>query len=98
MTNKVDIAALAKLARLEMGADELAKLEKELPAILEFVEQIQKAEAGKEAKAPILRNVMRLDERPIESGSYTETLLSAAPSRDGDRLAVKQVISRKGKK
>lgn len=95
MADKVDIAALATLARLEVSKEELAKLETELPAILAFVEQIQQAQAGDEAKAPVLRNVMRADEQAIETGSYTETLLSAAPSREGDRVAVKQVISRR---
>ncbi len=91
----VDIAALAKLARLEVSDAEMVKLETEIPAILHFVETIQKASTGKEANAPALRNVMRADENPIESGKYTKTLLDAAPAREGDRVAVKQVISRK---
>ncbi|OGG61962.1 hypothetical protein A3I47_02290 [Candidatus Kaiserbacteria bacterium RIFCSPLOWO2_02_FULL_59_19] len=106
MADKVDVAALAKLARLEVSDEELAKLEKEIPAILEFVETIQAAsaeasasdkstagQAGEPMKA--LRNIMRADENPHESGKYTEKLLKAAPARDGDRVAVKQVISRK---
>ena len=74
----------------------MRKLEKEIPAILEFVETIQAASAkgfGEPMKA--LRNIMRADENPHESGKYTEKLLKAAPARDGDRVAVKQVISRK---
>ena len=35
---EIDVAALAKLARLEVSAEELAKLEKEIPSILAFVE------------------------------------------------------------
>ncbi|OGG50402.1 hypothetical protein A3C18_00525 [Candidatus Kaiserbacteria bacterium RIFCSPHIGHO2_02_FULL_54_11b] len=93
----VDIAALARLARLEISGDELAKLEKEIPEILHFVETIQKADAGKEAKSPEHRNIMRADENPIESGKHTKALLDAAPAREGDRIAVKQVISRKKK-
>ena len=95
MSNKVDVAALAKLARLEVPQDELAKLEKEIPDILSFVETIQKANVPAETKLPGLRNVMRADENPHESGAYTKKLLEAAPARDGDRIAVKQVISRK---
>lgn len=91
----IDIAALAKLARLEVNEAELAKLEKEIPDILHFVETIQKANTGKETPAPALRNVTRPDEDPIESGEFTEKLLEAAPAREGDRIAVKQVISRK---
>ena len=97
MTDKVDIAALAKLARLEVSEAELKQLEKEIPAILAFVETIQKAKTEKEVGTPALHNVMRADENPHESGKYTKQLLDAAPSRDGDRIAVKQVISRKKK-
>ena len=94
MADKVDVGALAKLARLEVSEGELKKLETEIPAILHFVETIQSASAGTEAASPALRNVMRADENPIESGKYTKTLLDAAPAREGDRVAVKQVISR----
>ena len=97
MISKGDIQNLAKLARLEVSDEELAKLEQELPSILAFVETIQKAEVGKETKSPKLRNVMRADENPHESGIYTEALLKAAPAREGNRIAVKQVISRKNK-
>ncbi|MBI2612343.1 aspartyl/glutamyl-tRNA amidotransferase subunit C [Candidatus Kaiserbacteria bacterium] len=91
----IDVAALAKLARLEVSAEELAKLGKEIPNILAFVEIIQQAGAGAEHKGEGLQNVMRADENPHESGIHTEKLLSAAPAREGDRIAVKQVISRR---
>ena len=95
MNEKVDVAALAKLARLEVSAEELTKLETEIPEILAFVDTIQKADVSTEAKSPAHHNVMRPDENPHESGEYTERILDAAPARDGDRIAVKQVISRK---
>lgn len=93
----VDVAALAKLARIEMSEAELAQLEGEVPEILSFVETIQLVETGKEADAPGLRNVMRDDANPHAVGQYTEVLLDAAPARKGDYVAVKQVISRKNK-
>ncbi len=92
---QIDIKALAQLARLEVSDEELAQLEKDLPGILAFVDTIQKAEVSSEIVTPTLRNVVREDTNPHESGIYTETLLSAAPARDGDRIAVRQVISRK---
>lgn len=94
---KVDIAALANLVRLEVSDAELAKLEKEIPEILRFVDAIQKAAATEDAPAPKLRNVMRPDADAYEAGTYSERLLAAAPSRKGDRIAVKQVISRRKK-
>lgn len=92
---EVDVKALAKLARLYVSDAELVKLDEELPNILAFVETVQKAPVSKEAITPALRNVMRADENPHESGLYTEKLLSAAPAQEKGRIVVKQVISRK---
>jgi|SRR3989338_3902501 len=92
----IDVRALAKLARLEVSGEELAKLEKEIPDILAFVETIQAASAeGSGEPTNALRNVMRADENAHEGGIYTKKLLDAAPAREGNRIAVKQVISRK---
>ncbi len=93
--NGVDIRALAKLARLDVTNEEVAKLEQEIPSILGFVDTIQKADVPNEIPQPELRNVMRADTDAIESGIHTETLLGAAPTREGDYVAVKQVITRK---
>ena len=82
---KVDVRALAELARLE----------KEIPDILKFVEQIQNAAGEVKPTPPELRNVMREDKDPHESGLYTERLLKAAPKSENDRVVVKQVVSRK---
>ena len=91
----IDVAALAKLARLEVSEAELKQLEKEIPDILHFVETIQKANVDAHPSTSSgLKNVMRADENPIESGKFTEKLLDGAPAREGDRIAVKQVISR----
>ena len=95
MTTKIDVKALAELARLEVSDDELARLEKEIPGILSFVEEIQKAAGEVPVSSPELRNVMREDKDPHESGMHTEVLLSAAPAQEGNRIVVKQVISKK---
>jgi aspartyl/glutamyl-tRNA(Asn/Gln) amidotransferase C subunit len=95
MTDPVNIRALAQLVRLEVSDEEIATLESELPGILSFVETIQKADVSTETKGTGLHNVLRADENPHEGGLYTEKLLAAAPVRDGNRITVKQVVSRK---
>ena len=92
---QVDINALAKLARLEVSDEELARLEKEIPEILGFVETIQKVETDAEGHGGGLHNVMREDANPHESGIYTDDLLKAAPATQDNQIVVKQVISRK---
>ena len=94
-TSKADIRALAQLTRLEISDAEVAKLETEIPGILSFVETIQQVETESKPISPEHRNIIRADSDPHESGMYTEELLSAAPAREGDKVAVKQVISRK---
>jgi aspartyl-tRNA(Asn)/glutamyl-tRNA(Gln) amidotransferase subunit C len=95
MTQKVDVRALAKLARLEVSDEEVAKLEKELPSVLAFVEQIQKASSEAPAEEHALRNVMREDADPHESGLYTKKVLDAAPAQEKDYVVVKQVLRQK---
>lgn len=95
MTQKVDVRALAKLARLEVTDEEVAKLEKELPSILTFVEQIQKASAVAPQSQPILKNVLREDTDAHETGRYTKSLLDAAPAQQDDQVVVKQVLRQK---
>ena len=92
---QVDIKALAKLARLEVSDEEVTRLEKEIPAILGFVETIQKVATDSAVPDAALRNVMREDVNPHESGLYTEDVLAAAPATKDNQVVVKQVISRK---
>lgn len=92
---QVDVRALAKLARLEVSDEELARLEKEIPAILSFVEQIQAVSAEVTPESPAHRNVMRDDTDAHEGGLYTEDLLKAAPASRDNQVVVKQVISKK---
>ena len=91
----VDVRALALLARVEISDSEVAKLQSEIPNILAFVETIQKADISGVVADTSLRNVMRVDSNAHEGGIFTEALLSAAPTRVGNRIAVKQVITRK---
>lgn len=96
MTDKaeVNIRALAQLARLEISDADVASLEQELPGILSFVETIRNANVSAETKGTGLRNVLRADENPHEGRAFTEKLLNAAPVREGDKIVVKQVVSR----
>ena len=92
---KVDIRSLASLARVELSDEEVAKLETEITSILAFVETIQGVDISGASADTSLHNVMRSDVDPHETGKYTKVLLDAAPERKGDRIAVKQVVTRK---
>lgn len=94
MATAEEVKKLASLARISLADGELEKFTKEFDSILAYVGQLEKLELPKAGDAkPPLRNVMREDGEPHESGKYTEKLASAFPERDGDYLAVKQIIS-----
>ena len=90
----IDVKALAALARLDVAEPELESLKKDLVAIVGFVDAIQKASTHVVAKEPTLKNMMREDGEPHETGMYTEALLKNAPAQKEGRLVVKQVVSR----
>jgi aspartyl/glutamyl-tRNA(Asn/Gln) amidotransferase C subunit len=94
-TIRVDIRALAQLSRVDISDAEVTKLEMEIPSILEFVDTIQGVDVSGVVLDKTLHNVLRLDENPHESGMYTEALLRGAPAVVDNRIAVKQVVSRK---
>ena len=91
----VDIRALASLARVDIYDAEVVKFEQEIPNILAFVDTIKKLEVSSTSSDTSVRNIMRADDNAHKGGIYTEALLRAAPAREGDRIAVKQVISRR---
>ncbi len=94
MATAEDVKKLAALARISIGEAELEKFTKEFDSILAYVGQLEKLDLPKVgAEKPALRNVMRADGEPHESGKYTEKLAAQFPERDGDYLAVKQIIS-----
>lgn len=89
-----DIEKLAKLARIDLSDTEKKDLLKDIEKILAFVDQIQDVSADIDVSPQpwVLRNVMREDGEPHESGIYTEKLLEAAPARKGTHVRVKNIL------
>ena len=93
MSNEVDIKKLADLARIDVSSDELKDLQKELPEILHFVEQVGEAGGSVEKKTGTHYNIMRDDADPHASDKYSDDLISAMPESENRYLKVKKVIS-----
>ena len=93
--DKDKVLDLARLARIELSDAEAAKLSKEFDAILNYVSEVKGITAGDGGHEPAdfaVRNIMREDGEPHESGVYTEDILSQAPAREGDYLKVKKIL------
>ena len=89
-----EVRKLAALARIEVKEEELEAFTKEFDAILAYVGQLEKLNVGDAAtEVPVLRNVMRQDGEPHAPGIFTEKIAKQFPSREGDALVVKQVIT-----
>lgn len=95
MLERKDIDNLANLARIALSETEKDKLQKDMESILGYIGELQKAPGLTEEHVPenyYLRNVMREDVEPFESGTNTEAILSQAPKRRGDYFVVKKIL------
>ena len=88
-----DVAKVAKLARLELGADDLARMQTQLSAILDYVDQLNELNTdGVEPLAhPLpIENVFRPDE-PAPS-LCPDAALQNAPHRVNNYFGVPAVF------
>lgn len=86
---------IAKLVRLRLTNKENKKFQRELSAILDFVEQLNKVKTEK--VEPIvqvtgLENVSRQDKGRAKSKQETEKLLSLAPETKDGYVKVRTVL------
>lgn len=89
-----DVLKLARLARLQLSDEEVERFQKEIGAILGYVEQLQKADLkGVEPTSQVtgLKNVTRTDEIK-DYGVSPEELLKNAPATESGYIKVKRVL------
>ena len=90
-----DIEKIAELARLELKPDEKAKLQKDLEAILAYVEQLKSLDAkGVEATSHVLNleNVFRPDE--VHESHVRDKALKHAPQSEATFFKVPKVVDK----
>ena len=91
--SRADVAKLAKLARIEMTAEELDHLSTQLGQILgavERVSEVAKADIKPTSHAIEMANVFRKDE--VKPSLTPEEALSGAPAKEDDRFRVPQIL------
>lgn len=89
-----DVRKLARLSRLRIEDNEVAMYQKELEAILGYVEQLQAADvSGEEPTSQVtgLQNVTRPDEL-VDYGVTPEQLLKVAPKLQDDQFVVERMV------
>ena len=94
--NKEEVVHLAKLARIELGQNEIDAFTTEMSAILAYV-SIVKDIAGEvndgEPKPGARYNVFRKDEVTNEADKYTKELLAEMPKTEGRFMVVKKILN-----
>ncbi len=92
--NKEDVLALATLSRIKISDEEALNLSSEFDAILGYVGEVKNIKNTTQdiLNQSSLRNVMRKDDEPHESGIYTERILDEVPYREGDYVKVKKIL------
>jgi aspartyl-tRNA(Asn)/glutamyl-tRNA(Gln) amidotransferase subunit C len=95
MVTDDDIRKLARLSRVALTDEEVAKLRDEMGSILAYVDTLQKVSLPEKPSGTAyleIENVLREDGPAHESGIYTEELLAQAPKREGNYLKVKKIL------
>lgn len=88
---------MAELARIEIKEEELESLRGEIDSILDYVGQIKEVTGTvppldyKRGLGGVI-NVMREDNKPNESGVYTEALVAEFPESEKGYLKVKKIL------
>lgn len=89
-----DVKHLAELSRIALTDEEARELGAEFDAILGYVAQVTEVSVDIAAVHTVgaHANVLREDVETNEPGIYTETLLNAAPERNGEYIQVKKIF------
>ncbi len=92
MPVEIDIEHVAKLARLDLSDDEIARLRTQLAQILEHAARVREVAAAdvSPTASPIPRANVYRDDVPEPSLPPDEALRNA-PERDGDRFRVPRI-------
>lgn len=95
MIIQAEIEHLASLARIKLTPEEKESLRTEVESIIGYVDELKKAHVALDAQGRVgtVKNVMRSDIPSPCAESVRERLLSEAPDREGDFIAVKKIIS-----
>ena len=91
--NEQQVRHVARLARLALGDDEIAKMVPELNNILSWVEQLGEVDTdGVEPLTAVIENHLRLREDVVNDGDCRDAVLANAPGAEHGFFAVPKVI------
>ena len=88
-----EVRHVAKLARLALGEEEIARMVPELNNILGWVEQLAEVDTdGVEPLTAVIANELRLRDDVVNDGDVRDDILANAPDAQHGFFAVPKVI------
>ena len=91
--NADQVRHVARLARLALGDDEIAKMVPELNSIIGWVEQLGEVDTdGVEPLTAVIDNDLRLRDDIVNDGNVRDDILKNAPDAQHGFFAVPKVI------
>lgn len=95
MINREEVKHISKLARLNLSEKEESQMEKELSAILDYIEKLKKADikdVEPTSHSIPVKNILRKDQE-LEKDSHTrEKLIDQFPEKQDNYLKVKSIL------
>jgi aspartyl-tRNA(Asn)/glutamyl-tRNA(Gln) amidotransferase subunit C len=87
------VKRIAKLARLAIAEGQAVTMEKELNALLAWVEQLQEVDvAGVEPMTSVVESRLKMREDVVTDGGYAADLMKNAPLSEGNFFVVPKVV------
>lgn len=97
MITREEVIKLANLSRLKLSESEIERMQKDMTAILAYVDKLKSATGA--ISGPVMsvnRNVMREDATSRAGGEFTDKLIALAPkhevNKDGKYVKVKKIL------
>ena len=90
---KIDVAYVANLARIQLNADELTTFQAQLTQIVDYVKDLEHVDVSAiepMAYAEKLSNVLRKDEERV--GLDRQVVLANAPAHDNEQFLVPKIV------
>ncbi len=89
-----DVRRLAALARVDVPEKDLARFASEFDSVLAYVGKLDELTLPESGRTPsAVRNILREDEGAYTPGTWTKVLVDQFPSKEGNSLSVKKIIS-----
>lgn len=87
-----DIEKLAELAKIRIPEGKAQGFLNDFESILGYVKQIEGVEIGEVKESFFLKNILRADNNPHETGVLSEALLAAAPETHDGFVKVNKIL------